>query len=221
MTPSIPSEAVRARTLAAVRDHPAQPRAAGTRTRWLVLLAGALYLAGSFISLGGVVLGSRPASHVAALGLAWGVVAVAVTWTGMARGRSMLGHPVILQGWTALAVNPALAILALAADVAWSGAGADSAGIRAHAACFALTVLLSVGPFAAFALVRRGTEPVAPRRVGAILGAVAGTWAGLAIDLHCSHAAVSHVLVGHVLPVLVTMGTGFALGGIVFGLRRR
>jgi hypothetical protein len=133
----------------------------------------------------------------------------------------MLGHSVVVQGWTALAVTPALAILALAADVTRSDAGADSTGIGAHAVCFALTVLLSVGPLAAIALVRRGTEPVAPRRVGAILGAVAGSWAGLAVDLHCSHAAVSHVLVGHVLPVLVTMGTGFALGGIVFGLRRR
>jgi hypothetical protein len=154
-------------------------------------------------------------------GFAWGVVAAVVTWTGMVRGRSMLGHSVVLQGWAALAVTPALATLALGAGVAWAHAGVASVGVEAHASCFALTMLLAVGPFAATALVRRGSEPVAPHRVGAIFGAVAGTWAGLAMELHCSHASIPHVLFGHVLPVLVMTGMGFALGAALFGLRRR
>ena len=221
MTPTVRSEAVRERTLTAVRARSVPSRAAGTRGRRLALAAGALYLVGAFLSLGGVVLGSRPTAYVVGFGFSWGIVAAAVTWTGMVRGRSMLGHSIVLQGWMALAVTPALAIVALGVGAAWAHAGVDSVGVRAHASCFALTVLLAVGPFAATALVRRGSEPVAPRRVGAVLGAVAGTWAGLAMQLHCSHASIPHVLFGHVLPVLVMTGIGFALGAAVFGLRRR
>jgi len=217
----VPSQGVRERTLAAVRARAVPGRAAGGRFRRLVVLAGALYLAGAFAALGGVVQGNRPAWYVAAIGLGWSMVAVVATWTGMVRGRSMLGHSVVAQGWAALGVAPALAVLALFADVWWSGARQDSVGIQAHAACFALTLLLSIGPLAACALVRRGGEPVAPRRVGAVLGALSGAWAGLAMELHCYHASVAHVMSGHVLPVLVITTTGYLLGAFALGIHRR
>ncbi|MGA2450450.1 MAG: NrsF family protein [Polyangiaceae bacterium] len=221
MNSAVPSRDVRERTLAAVRAHAVAARTAGNRFRRLVLSAGALYLAGAFAALGGLVEGDRPAWYVAATGVAWALVASAATWAGVVRGRSMLGRSVVLQGWTALGIAPALGVLALVADVLWPAARLDAVGMRAHGACFALALLLSIGPLAAFVLVRRGSEPVAPRRVGALLGAVSGAWAGLAMDLHCSHTSVAHVLGGHVLPVFLTTGIGYALGAVALGIRRR
>jgi hypothetical protein len=130
----------------------------------------------------------------------------------------MLGHSPVIKGWLAIAVAPTLAALAVIAGVSWPDGALDVVGIGAHAMCFTLSVLLSLGPLVACMTAGRGTEAVAPRRSGAALGAVAGVWAGLAMQLHCSVAWVPHVLLGHVLPVVLTTAAGFALGTTVLGV---
>ena len=88
-----------------------------------------------------------------------------------------------------------------------------------HIVCLTATPLFAAGPLIAFALIRRSSDPVAPRLTGAALGTAAGAWAALAIELHCARGAIHHVLIGHVLPVVALALIGMTLGDRVVAVR--
>jgi hypothetical protein len=96
-----------------------------------------------------------------------------------------------------------------------------AASFAAHATCFVFTALFALAPFAAFFAVRRGSDPVHPRATGAAMGAAAGAWGGVLIDLHCAASNAEHIAFGHVLPVAMLAGVGAAIGARVLGLRAR
>jgi hypothetical protein len=83
-----------------------------------------------------------------------------------------------------------------------------------------LSGLLSLAPMIGALWLRRGSDPVHPRAAGAALGAAigAGTW--VLVDLWCPVAYVPHLLLGHVLPLLLIILCGAALGGPLLGLRK-
>jgi hypothetical protein len=85
--------------------------------------------------------------------------------------------------------------------------------------CFALTALTAPWPFATLAYASRRFEPRHPGTAGAALGAVAGAWAAVMVELWCPLAVHQHVLVGHVLPLVFLALAGSAIGHRMFRLR--
>ena len=50
------------------------------------------------------------------------------------------------------------------------------------------------------------------------MGAAAGAWGGVMIDLHCEIAHEMHVALAHVLPVVVLAAVGAIVGRRVLGI---
>jgi hypothetical protein len=208
---------LRARILAEARQVPS-PTLAERRSR--VTLATALAVAVSFLFLYsfGVAV-KRPASVLAAVGFGCGLSAFVATWVGARRGKSMLGRP--LGGLAAVAVLVPLALLGWTTMMA----GVDGTIVliggtaRQHVICAIFTVLFALGPFAALAYVRRSSDPVHPRALGAAIGAAAGAWAGAMINVHCGLTTVEHLAVAHALPIALVSLIGALTGGRVFGVR--
>jgi hypothetical protein len=214
-----PSADLRARIMAAVRAEPVPPRAVGLR-RAAWLLAGALvFSTGLSIAIGMPGLRGRPLAYVGSLALAWLLVGAAATWSGVARGGSMLGRGV---GWSvAVAALTPVALLAtsLALGMAWPQTWKDDAGGPAHLLCLVGTTAFAFGPLAVFFAVRRSTDPVAPRLTGAAIAAAAGAWGALGIEVHCRYTSPWHVVVGHVLPVALLAVAGMAVGSRLVAVR--
>ncbi|MGO8997155.1 MAG: NrsF family protein [Polyangiaceae bacterium] len=214
-----PPQTLRARILAESRALPS-PTVAEQRKRSMLagFLAACATLALSY-RLG--LPASRSSSVLVAVALGGGLSALAATWVAASRGGSMLGRSrAILAGVTILAP---LALVAWATFVTSFEGGIVLTGgtIAQHASCIGFTLLFALGPFAAFAYVRRGTDPVHPRALGAALGAAAGAWGGTMIDLHCKVTTVEHFALGHALPIVILAALGAAIGVRAFGVRAR
>jgi len=184
-----------------------------------VLAIGFALSVGISVYLGGPG-ASLPPGYTALLGAAWLLVGVVATWEGVARGRSMLGRPAVVRVLVAVLTPLALLVTAMGAALAWPETLATPATIEAHVVCVVFTMLFALGPLVAFAIVRRGSDPVAPRLTGAAIGAASGAWGALGIELHCGHASAMHVLVGHVAPVVLLTLVGVLVGDRVIALQR-
>jgi hypothetical protein len=209
MSPGIsPSDAVRIRIMAAVRAEPVAPRAVGMRHRaWLLAVALAFSVVVSF-AIGRPGLRGRPLAYVAGLAVAWALVAAAATWAGVVRGRSMLGPSLVWRTAVAVLTPIALYTISLGLGAAWPQTLIDHSSMGSHVLCLVGTTAFALGPLAAFAAMRRASDPVAPRLTGAAIGAAAGAWGALGIELHCRHASPFHVAVAHVLPVIAVALAG-------------
>jgi hypothetical protein len=157
----------------------------------------------------------RPHGYVAALFFAWLPIAVAATWAGVSRGRSMLGRP---AGWLVgvVALTP-VALLAVWAGVAmvWPSILHDTSGARETVICDVVTISFSIGPLLAFNALRKRTDPVTPRLTGAAIGTAAAAWGAIALHLVCAWTAPLHIVLGHVAPVVLV-----ALAGALIISRR-
>jgi hypothetical protein len=51
------------------------------------------------------------------------------------------------------------------------------------------------------------------------MGAAAGAWGAVTIELHCGHAAPDHVLAGHLLPVALITLLGVLVGHWALSIR--
>jgi hypothetical protein len=217
----IPSPELRARVLEATRREPVRSRAEGERRRAAVVALGFLVSCALGIVAGRLDRGERPLGYIAALVTAWLVLASAATWVSVGRGQSMLGRPVIWR--IAAAVLTPVAMLAtwLALALAWPETLHSVFGARPHTLCAVATVVFATGPLIAFAVVRRGTDPVTPRLTGAALGAAAGAWGAVGVQMFCSFTAPVHVLLGHLLPVALLPALGVLIGDRVVAIRAR
>lgn len=142
-------------------------------------------------------------------------LALASSWIVLPFRRSMLSPPRALL----LAVAIGVPLLIGAWLVLWHTTYVDPF-TRVGWRCFALTALTAPWPFAALAYAGRRVEPRYPATTGAALGAVAGAWAAVMVELWCPLAAHSHVLIGHVLPLFAIVLAGAAVGARMFRLRR-
>jgi hypothetical protein len=145
----------------------------------------------------------------------WAAIAAAATWAGLTRTRGMLGLPTAWLAAAAALVVPAL--------FAWSQTFIDGQAQvrmhpRVHVMCFALTLVLSAVPFALMLTLRRGADPVHPRATGAAMGAAAGAWGAVLVELHCPIDTSLHVYLGHVAPVALFAGMGAIAGAVVLSL---
>jgi hypothetical protein len=198
--------------LAAAGRAPMPSRSAGDVRRLIVLALGFACAEAVSVYLGGPLMGNRPAGYVVSLAVAWAAVALAATWGAVARGRSMLGRPVAYAAAIAVFVPAGLFAASLLASLVWPETVDGRGGPRAHAICALFTVLFALGPLVAFVSIRRRADPIAPRVTGAALGAAAGAWGALGIELHCNKPTPWHVLLGHVVPVGLLVVAGIFIG---------
>lgn len=221
MTATGPHPELRRRVLAAASAARVAARTKGMRRRTLAIAAGFAAPLAISLSPGWPRAGGRPAAYVITLAAAWFAVGLTATWAGVSRGRSMLGRPAVWRVLVAALTPAALLATALVTALAWphTGTGDDGAGIAPHVVCVVVAMVCALGPLAAFASVRRASDPVAPRLTGAAMGAAAGAWGALFIELHCAHTSASHIVLGHVLPVVLLTLLGAIVGGRVLAIR--
>ncbi|WP_242338826.1 MULTISPECIES: NrsF family protein [unclassified Anaeromyxobacter] len=213
----MPPESLKMRVLEAVRQHPVPrrtdplPFTIGLAAFAAVAMSGVLlWVPPLFGEVAGLAhAAGRPASSGAWILAGTVALALASTWLVLPSRRSMLSPPRGLL----LAVAIGVPLLVGAWLVLWHGTYADPF-TRVGWRCFALTALTAPWPFATLAYASRRVEPRHPGTAGAALGSVAGAWAAVMVELWCPLATGSHVLLGHVLPLLV-----LALAGSAFGVR--
>jgi hypothetical protein len=165
----------------------------------------------------------QPLGFVVTLELVWFAVAVAATWAGVARGRSMLGRSGACKLAVATITPLALLVTWFLGAFTWRGVVLPLAwlevmdtagtGLQFHCGCALMSIAYAAGPLGAFLAMRRGSDPVSPGHAGAAFGAVAGAWAAVIYLPFCQCRSPLHVALGHVLPVVVLALLG-ALSGI-------
>ncbi len=218
----MPPDSLKLRVLQAVQQRPMPrredrlPVILGLAAAAAVAMLGVLQWAPRlFGDVGGVAhAAGRPAASGAWILAGTVVLAVSSTWLVLPR-RSMLSPARGLL----LSVAIGVPLLVGAWLVLWHPTYQDPF-VRIGWRCFALTALTAPWPFAALAYASRRVEPRHPGTAGAALGAVAGAWAAVMVELWCPLAVHEHVLVGHVLPLFGLALAGAAIGVRMFRLRR-
>ena len=190
MNSPLPPASLRARVLAAASAEPVLPRPKRLPRDVMVIAAGFVPALALSVLVGGPSTGDRPATYTTFLGAAWLLVALLATIASVSRGRSMLGRPSSWRLMTAALTPAALLATAVIAMALWPRAALGPAGVRDHVVCVVATLLCAAGPLASFAVVRRRSDPVLPRLTGAGVGAAAGAWGAVFIELHCAHASL-------------------------------
>jgi hypothetical protein len=204
-------EALRQRVLAAVRDRPPPrrpDRLTGGLVRGVLALAammGVLYLFGGPEHGAG-----RSAAFGAGVLAGFIALAAGATWLALPSRRSMLAPP----RWRLLAVALGVPVLTGAWLLVWHATYEDPF-TRLALRCFVMTTLTAPGPFLVLTYVGRRLDPRSPALTGAALGATAGAWAAVMVELWCPLAMPDHVLAGHVLPL-----AALTVAGAVYGARR-
>ncbi len=210
-----PSADLRARVMAAVEREPVGSRSVGIRRRLVFAIISATVLVALSLAMVHPGLGGRPIAYVVALGVAWAFVAASATWAGTTRGRSMLGRSLAWRIGVVLWTPLALLAVALVVGSAWSPTPRNDAGLGAHLVCLGMTTALALGPLGVLLALHGATDPIGPRLTGAAIAAAAGAWGAVAIALHCPVTTLSHVIFGHILPVVLVALVGLAAGRVV------
>lgn len=213
MTPEL-----RAKVLASVGASPSPPRAARRRHDVLALGVGVLVAALVFVAIGGVTVATRTLSELVVPATGWALLAFVASFASVSRGGSMLGRTTRLLALVAALTAPVIYAWVSGFTAAMSSFG-DAAPWNANLGCFVATLALSTAPFVAFGVLRRGSDPIHPRALGAALGAAAGAGGGVLIDLHCPVSHWVHVAFAHVLPIVIFALVGALAGKRVFGVR--
>jgi hypothetical protein len=203
-----PSAELKGRVLAAVQAEPAPTQSTVRRRGWLTLGISAAVAVAIFAHFGGIRVQGRPGPLVMWTCLGWSVAACAAAAIAVARGRSMPGRSTAALLGLIVAAPVALLVWKIGVTVAfdpqlmvpWPG----RPGFR----CLGLSVAMAVPLLVALFVIRRGSDPVHPGAAGAALGVTAALIAGSLVDLWCPVADISHLLLGHILPLLLAATCG-------------
>jgi hypothetical protein len=218
----MPPEYLKLRVLEAVRQRPMPCRA--DRFPSVGLAALSVLAMSAVLQWGPPLLGEagglvhaagRPTASGAWILAGTFALAISATWLVLPSRRSMLSPA---RG-RLLGVAIGVPLLVGAWLVLWHTTY-DDPFTRSGWRCFALTTLTAPWPFATLAYASRRVDPRYPGTAGAALGAVAGAWAAVMVELWCPLAVHQHVLVGHVLPLVVIVLAGAAIGVRMLRLRR-
>jgi hypothetical protein len=208
---------LRAQVLELSTRERAPTRAELARERRIVLAVVLLVPLSIFVVSGGIRLGPRPERLVLQTALGSAFLAAGVAIVGIGRGRSMLGRPrwwlltqvlltpLLLFGWRVLISTYYPDMMA-----EW----VDRPGLR----CFTLSVVLAFAPLLGLLWLRRGSDPLHPRLTGAAFGAAVGAGSWVLVDLWCPVSYVPHLLLGHVLPLLLSIALSALFGSRVIAL---
>ncbi|MEO8799326.1 MAG: NrsF family protein, partial [Polyangiaceae bacterium] len=205
---TLPPE-LRARVLAAIEAEPAPTRAEHRQKsiRALGLGVGAAMLV--MFATGGPDPGHRTASFFVLSAFLLVVVSSALTVVALRGfGKSMSRAPAELLVGLALATAPVMWTLEFAMRIVWPQPYAHAASLQSSILCHLCTFAMALGPFVALMVMRRGNDPSHPRAMGAAIGATAGAWAAVLIDLHCGSSDLRHIALAHLLPVMLLAGLG-------------
>jgi hypothetical protein len=215
----MPPADVRARVLAEVSREPALSRGQ-VRVRNAALLAsGVAVPVVVFLANGGVRVDARPQTLMIQSAIGAGAVALTAVVIALGRGRSMLGRSgMVLLG---LALVTPIAMLGWKLGISSQFLGMmDPWPERPGFRCLQLSCLMAAWPLVAIVMTRGRSDPIHPRLTGAAIGAAVGACSWVFVDLWCPVAYVPHLLLGHVLPLVLTTAAGTWLGRFV-ALRRR
>jgi hypothetical protein len=212
-----PSSSLRDKVLADAAAHRARTRSEGRRRAVVIYAIAALAGLPLFLASGGIDHSAERPMAVT-LGIAAGSLILAVACASVAwwRGKSAVGRP-----------SAALLAIAVVAPVAtyvwlviWHGRYAEPAphvGFR----CLAMTLASGAPILAAALYVRKRTVAVHPIASGAALGAAAGAFGEITVDLWCPITTSMHVLIGHALPIVLLALVGASVGRSILPLRAK
>jgi hypothetical protein len=189
-----------------------------TRSRLIGALAAVPVLTAIVVAIASELVYRSPAGGLETQSsrLTWTLLALvmmtlAATAFAVRRGRQGFGTAV-----TSLALAPAAVILLYAMltvlnpihlhDAAVIGVEISPWGVR----CALIAAIVGIGAMAAFTTALRRAVPVASRLRGAVLGAAAGAWAGLAVFAFCPSGDHPHLFAGHLLPIIALILVGAA-----------
>ena len=85
--------------------------------------------------------------------------------------------------------------------------------------CLGWSCLMALWPLLSIAAARRGSAPSHPHLGGAAIGTAVGAAIWVLVDLWCPVAYLPHLLLGHLLPLALTILLGTLLGGRYLALR--
>jgi hypothetical protein len=206
---------LKARVMAAAAAIPSPTRPQGRRRAVTLFLASIALALAIFESAGGLAHSTgRPLSITLAIAGGWGLFSAVLSGVVLWRRRSTLGR------------RPAVLLLSAFATpivlVAWLHhfqGTYEEPFPRIGWRCLGYTLAMAALPLGSFLALRRGIEPRGPWALGAAIGATCGAWAGMLVDLWCPLTNTPHVLVGHVLPIVILIAVGTALGRALLGVR--
>jgi hypothetical protein len=173
-------------------------------------MTGVLYLWGGPGHAAG-----RPPPTGLAIVLGMAGLALLATRLALPPARSMLGPPTARL----LAIAVGVPVVVGAWLLGWH-AFYDDPNVRIGYLCFSLTLAAAPWPFVALVFASHRRDPRHPGLSGAALGAAAGAWAAVVVEVWCPLAEPRHVLIGHVAPLLALCALGALLGSRLFALRR-
>jgi hypothetical protein len=219
MSAERPSDALRARILAAAKAAPSKTRAEVARTRALLSLTAAVPPL-LMLAVFGAGAKGRPLALAVTVAFVWSLLAVTSTVLTLV-SASPLGPRAPRLAALAVGGPVAALVLGMLGVALWPDTWTAAAGHHKDIVCVGLGLAMGAAPLAVLLAHFRGQDPVTPRMRGASFGVVAGAWAGAGMMLVCPNNTQTHVLVGHALPVALFAGIGALLGGAVLALRRR
>jgi hypothetical protein len=212
------SEQLRARIILRIGRERAPTRAELAAQRRLVVVGLLVAPLVVFLGAGGVRAAPRPDRLVLATTLGSAVLAIGAALLGLDRGRSMLGPPRLRLVLVAV-ITPFLLfawrVLASSRHSGMMAASPERPGVR----CLFLSGALVLAPLLGLLWVRRHSDPVHPRASAAALGAAAGAGAWVFVDAWCPVSYVPHLLLGHVLPLVLTIVASACFGHRALMLR--
>ena len=204
---------LRARVLDAAKREPSPTRDEHRKKTMQVVAAGIIGALIVFFGTGGPDMGHRSASfYFASAAL---LVSMSIVVTVLSLGvfkKSMTGAPTDLLVAIALLAAPLVWGIELALRTIWPQNYGHSASLQSTIICHLCTLGMAFGPMMALLRVRRFTDAVHPAALGAAIGASAGAWGAVLIDLHCASNDLAHIAWAHALPVLLLAGAGALLG---------
>jgi len=212
-----PSSSLRDKILADAAANRARTRSQGRRRAALVYAIAALAGLPLFFFWGGLGHASgRPFMITIGVGLGALLLAVACAAVAFWRGKSAVGRP----STALLSVAIVAPIATYAWLVSWHTRYVDPFA-RVGYRCLTMTLVAGATVLGAALFLRKRSIAVHASAAGAALGAAAGTFGGVTVDVWCPLSTSSHVLVGHVLPLVILSAAGAILGRMVLPIRGR
>ena len=212
-----PSSSLRDKILADAAATKSRTRSEGRRRAVLFYAVAALLGLPLFVLWGGFEhAAGRPLSLTVGLSAGALLLAVAAASVAWWRGKSQIGR----SQTALLAIAVLVPIITYVWMVSWHGRYTEPFQ-RVGWRCFAMTIASGSPLLVAALWLRKHTIAVHPVAGGAALGAAAGAFGSVTVDLWCPLTNSPHVLIGHVFPIILLAFVGTIAGRFVLAVRRR